>query len=91
MENYAYGQANTAAPAKLSLIDDSGRLNERLREIGLRVSKIADALHGAIPREAGMKAGGDVPSQPMLRRHLDEAGRLLNQIEAELCRVEGQL
>jgi hypothetical protein len=77
-----------AAPA--SLLTDSGRLIERLSDIHSRAIKVGNTLHGSQPRDAGGKSPSPEP-ESTLRRNLDRTHTLLNEIEAEFCRIEDRL
>jgi hypothetical protein len=86
----AYGEAQSTAKERVSLMDDTSRLNERLRETLHRLTKLGDTLHGSAPRDAGAKPGAPEPV-PTLRRYLDEAHNVAYGIESELTRIENLL
>lgn len=89
MESYSsLRQASADGPR--TLVSDGARLSERLREVCIRVSKIADTLHGPSPKPVDNGKAG-APAANSLRRNLDVAYTTMDEIENELSRIEGQL
>jgi len=87
----AYAQEATANVPTQSLLDDSGRLIDRLSEIYGRLVKLGDALHGSQPRDAGAPPPGKVEPAVTVRRNLDKMQNWMGDIEGELHRIESRL
>jgi len=85
---YETAAQSTAAKA-LSLMDDTASICNRLSEIKQRLSKIADALHGPQPHDAGTKA--ELPSPNNIRRNVDTAFSFIGNVEEEIARIEAKL
>ena len=82
--------AQPAGQAKVaSLNGDTAQIASRLIEVHGRLCKIADALFGAIPRDASAKI--DPPSPNNLQRHIGGAHDVITEIQAELARIETSL
>lgn len=82
--------ASDKAPSTLT--DDLSMLATRLADVRGRLSKLGDAMHGPIPRDATPeKATGDHGQLPSLRSAIDASFKYLMDIEGELSRVEARL
>ena len=73
-----------------SLIEDSGSLKNRLRDVYQSLTKLGEALHGPEPREVSGEANAPEPI-PTVRGNIDAACRVLDRIETELQRIGGRL
>ena len=72
-----------------SLVSDGERLNGRLHDMSARIAKIADTLHGTAPRDASAKPGAPMASS--VRRNVDAAFEIVQEMEGELQRIESRL
>ena len=86
----AYGQTAESNEPSTSLMNDSAHINDRLNEVHGRLVKLANTLHGSVPRDAGNKSPSAEP-EPTLRRNLDKISSAISDIEVELGRVEKRL
>lgn len=87
-----YENAQTAAKPEQSLMSDHARLTDRLHEIRHRLEKLADSIHGPVPRSAEAKGQGPAPEpMPTIRRYTDKSHEACTGIEVELNRIENQL
>jgi hypothetical protein len=87
---YGEGQMQTA-PAPQSLVNDSGRIVERLNVIHNHLIELGNKLHGSQPRDAGAAGANKIEPEPTLRRNLDKAGTWLSDIENELQRIDARV
>jgi hypothetical protein len=81
------GQTAERNPTPASLTEGGVNMNSRLREIRDRISKIADNIHGMSLKAAG-EGKAEAPPTNSLRRNLDVGFNYIDQIEAELHRLE---
>lgn len=89
MENYG---PKSNVPVAPGLISETTQINSRLMDMVSRLSKIADSLHGPVPREAGNTAGeSKPPASNNLRRNIDSSFVLLSQCDNEIERIESRL
>lgn len=87
----AYEQAAQPRAINDSLLSGYAHLNDRFREILLRVAKIGDTLHGPVPRDAMSGGSAEKSPAPTIRRFLDSAANTALDIENELTRIEANL
>jgi hypothetical protein len=85
------GQATERVPTPAGLTEAGVSMNQRLREVRDRISKIADGVHGMTLKSAESAGKPEAPPTNSLRRNLDVGFNFIDQIEAELSRLEMNL
>lgn len=95
MADYGVGQVTsqfqggTPATQATSLNGDLSRACGRASEMLTRLAKIADALHGGVPRPADINKNPQ--PTPSIRRELDALHQVLAECETEVQRIESRL
>jgi len=88
----AYDTVAVGKAERNSIMDDHARLNDRLREVYHRITKLGDTLHGPAPRDAGVgNLKGQPEPVPTIKRYIDSAHNTTYEIEQELTRIENLL
>lgn len=93
MSSGAFQSGTVGSPAKppASLLDDGGRVIERLYALLTRSQNIADRLHGARPRDANTAVTGATPVQQSLRHQIDSMQEVVVNLEQEFSTIENRL
>lgn len=88
--NYIGQTASSNPPTPASVIEAGVNLNSRLRDVLTRISRVGDSLHGSVPKPISNEKNAEAQMNSV-RHNLEVGAAILNEIEIELNRVEGNL